>query len=163
MNISRAKNIKRRVPYTADLKKVKIDIGCGNDNTYTKKGWMGLDIYDFGQAFVWDFEEGLPLPDDSVDQIMCKHVLEHVDNPVNILNEFHRVLKKAGVGVVNIVVPDVSHPAAYEFTHPWQYNETTFENLEKEDITAYGAWPWHITSLVVNDRKEIHVKMCPKI
>ena len=39
----------------------------------------------------------LPLPDASVDRVVCKNVLEYVDDPVATLRDFRRVLRPGGL------------------------------------------------------------------
>jgi ubiquinone/menaquinone biosynthesis C-methylase UbiE len=41
-------------------------------------------------------DDHLPLPDASVDRVVCKNVLEYVDDPVATLREFRRVLRPSG-------------------------------------------------------------------
>jgi SAM-dependent methyltransferase len=54
-----------------------------------------------------DCRKRLPLPDSSVDHILCSHFLEHVypNEAAAILEDFHRVLK--GGATMHIVVPDL--------------------------------------------------------
>lgn len=42
-------------------------------------------------------KDALPLPDVSVDRIVCKNVLEYVDDPVSTLRDFRRVLRPGGL------------------------------------------------------------------
>ena len=46
----------------------------------------------------------LPLPDRSVDAIICNHVLEHVPDDARALKEFHRVLKPSGFAVLQVPI-----------------------------------------------------------
>ncbi len=46
----------------------------------------------------------LPFHDHSLDYVIASHVLEHVDNPVAALAEWHRVLRPNGL--IYLVVPD---------------------------------------------------------
>ena len=45
-------------------------------------------------------KDGLPLPDASVDRVICKNVLEYVDEPVETLSEFRRGLRPRGLAHV---------------------------------------------------------------
>lgn len=73
---------------------MKLNIGCG-----TKKfeGWEGIDISDHGQEHVGDILK-LPLEDDSVDEAMAIHVIEHIYryDTMKALKEWLRVLKPGG-------------------------------------------------------------------
>lgn len=65
-------------------------------------------------AFQSDMQE-LPLPDNSVDAIVCLHVLEHVPDDRRAVRELSRVLKPEGVAY--IVVPLLpSRSSTQEFT-----------------------------------------------
>ncbi len=51
--------------------------------------------------------EMLPLKDNSVDLILCRYVLEHVERPNNIFSEFYRVLRVKGEIV--LLTPNLWH------------------------------------------------------
>jgi SAM-dependent methyltransferase len=42
----------------------------------------------------------IPLEDNSVDVVFCNHVLEHVDNDIQCMKEFYRVLKPGGWSIL---------------------------------------------------------------
>ncbi len=46
-------------------------------------------------------KERLPIPDRSVDRVLCKNVLEYVDDPAATIREFHRVLRPGGLAHVS--------------------------------------------------------------
>lgn len=95
--------------------KIIIELGCG---ARKKEGRIGIDAVDLpGVDIVADLEKGLPfLPDNSVDQIHCRHFLEHIQNFENLMAEMIRVLKADGT--VHISVPHFSNPHYYsDFTH----------------------------------------------
>jgi predicted SAM-dependent methyltransferase len=94
---------------------VIIELGCGNKR---KQGRIGIDTVDLPTVdIVTDLEEGLGfLPDDSVDQVHCRSLLEHIDNFENLVGEIVRVLKKDGTA--HIFVPHFSNPYYYsDYTH----------------------------------------------
>lgn len=84
---------------------LKLDLGCGGAK---KKGFIGIDaILGPGVDIKHNIEEGIPFPDNSVDEIYTSHFLEHVQNrkvPF-VLKECARVLKAKGK--VRIEVPDL--------------------------------------------------------
>ncbi|MDA1273225.1 MAG: class I SAM-dependent methyltransferase [Verrucomicrobia bacterium] len=49
----------------------------------------------------------IPLPDQSLDAILCTEVFEHVVNPMAVLTEFHRLLKPGGR--LLLTAPFISH------------------------------------------------------
>ena len=141
-------------------KPVRLDIACGDDMSRRNQGFIGVDILDLGQEVVWDIEQGLPFADNSVDEIFSSHTLEHLDNPLSVLNEFHRILKPEGFA--HIIVPSVDHLGAFLLSHNRFFNETTFKYLERKDVNRdYGMKRWKVVSIVTNERKDIHCRLKP--
>jgi SAM-dependent methyltransferase len=105
-------------------KPVIIDIGCGPKK---KEGHIGIDRVDMPQVdIVTDIESGLPFfPDQSVDEIHCRSVLEHINNFEPLLTEMIRVLKNEGKAY--IFVPHFSNPYYYsDPTHIRPFGLYTF-------------------------------------
>jgi len=65
----------------------------------------------------------IPLPEASLDAILCTEVLEHVTNPMAVLNEFSRLLKPGGKLLLTAPVLSGLHMEPYHyysgFTHHW--------------------------------------------
>lgn len=57
----------------------------------------------------------LPLPDQSVDFIWCRHALEHSPYPVFTLWEWHRVLVAGGQAWIEVPAPDNERAYMHEF------------------------------------------------
>ena len=104
-----------------DTKKVKLDLGCGNNK---QPGFVGVDItkdgtqadveHDLMRHFPWPFE------DSSVDEIFSSHWFEHIPqmNRPKVMDEMYRILKVGGT--VKSVTPYAwSHRAIQDFTHQW--------------------------------------------
>ena len=81
----------------------RLNCGCGSD---LLPDWLNVDKFQIGDATVMDLE-ALPWPfeDDSVDEVLMNHVLEHLRDTVGIL--FYRVCR-AGARV-HIIVPHPRH------------------------------------------------------
>lgn len=94
-----------------------LDVGC-HGGTFTKlilektatKEIYGVDIsylaialikkkIPFGHFKVAD-ASSLPFQSNFFDEVFCLEVLEHVDNPKQVLNEIKRVMKESSFGVV---------------------------------------------------------------
>ena len=57
----------------------------------------------------------IPLPDNSVDAIMCTEVLEHLPNPILAIKEFSRLIKPAGYLILTAPFASLVHFAPYHF------------------------------------------------
>ncbi len=81
------------------MKKIKpkyprLNLGCGSEY---REGWINIDIDpQWKTDILCDFEKGIPLEDNSIEQVFVKHVLEHVDpRKFNfVMSEIVRVCKK---------------------------------------------------------------------
>ncbi|MCX6737835.1 MAG: methyltransferase domain-containing protein [Candidatus Parcubacteria bacterium] len=101
---------------------IKINIGAGGEELL---GFKTIDIDETAKPdIVCDIEKGLPLEDNSVDEIRCSHTLEHINNIIFVLKEFYRVCKNGAK--ITIVVPLMD---ASDMTHVRFFNEHTFRTL----------------------------------
>lgn len=83
----------------------RLNLGSGGDY---KEGWINCDIRkDIKTDVVLDLKKKLPFEDNSVDEILMKHVLEHVPGYGSLLREMHRVCKRGAI--INILVPFFSN------------------------------------------------------
>lgn len=100
---------------------------------HRKLKYMGIDRFTPGHSYPPDTIHGdienLDLEDESMDMIICLHVLEHVDNDRKALSEMTRVLKAGGIVVL---------------AFPFKEGELTYEDPDivdsKERAKAFGQW-----------------------
>ncbi|MGB3007362.1 MAG: class I SAM-dependent methyltransferase [Chitinophagaceae bacterium] len=57
----------------------------------------------------------IPLPDASVDAIMCTEVFEHIPDPIAAVKEFNRLLKPGGYLLITAPFASLTHFAPYHF------------------------------------------------
>ena len=107
------------------MNKIKINLGCGKD---IRKGWINVDKVKLeGIDVVHDLNKfPYPFDDSYADYILLKHVLEHLDDVVAVMNECHRILKPSGK--LEIIVPYYKHKNA--FTDPTHKHFFTDESME---------------------------------
>ncbi len=67
-----------------------LNLGCGK-----QKNGVGIDMLDEGQDIVWDLRNGIPLPNDCVNEFFTSHFLEHIarHEMYPLFNEIIRVAK----------------------------------------------------------------------
>jgi ubiquinone/menaquinone biosynthesis C-methylase UbiE len=110
-----------------------LDAGAGESQFKKFCGHLQYIAQDFGQydgsgdvglqTGAWDNSKldivsdivNIPLPDQSVDAIMCTEVLEHIPNPVAALQEFARLIKPGGYLLITAPFASITHFAPYHF------------------------------------------------
>lgn len=135
---------------------MKLNLGCGNKRL---EGYINIDGNPKAKPnMVLDITKELPFKDNSIDEILASHVLEHLEGEsfFKLMEEAHRVLKEGGV--FKIRVPHWKSENAYcNVFHVRTFNETSFlmfartpegyrNNLDKElpcfrkaKVTAMGG------------------------
>lgn len=106
------------------MEKLKLHLGCGNDR---KLGYLNCDISpEVNPDKVVDLEKKLPFKDNSVDEILIYHTLEHIKNFIPLMHEFYRICKKGTV--IKIKTPFYSSwgqfndPTHIRFFSPFTFN-----------------------------------------
>jgi SAM-dependent methyltransferase len=117
---------------------VKLNMGCGRDY---RRGWINLDLPTNKKADVRHDLNKFPYPfkDSSIDIIYMSHVLEHLQDPIGVLNELYRILSKHGLLVVR--VPHYTGNASWlDITHVRPYSYGTLKVLEdKFNASLFGV------------------------
>jgi predicted SAM-dependent methyltransferase len=138
---------------------VKVNLGCGRN---ILPGWVNLDFAPLpGVDVVANLdgcaEQPLPFADDSVDEFLLSHVLEHLVEPLALLQELHRIAKPETRAVVR--VPYGGSDDAFEDpTHVHQYFLNSFGYFSqpfywRADYGYRGDWIAEKITLLV-DKKE---------
>ena len=83
---------------------LKLNAGCA---VVYENGYTNIDLHCLEADLKADVREPLPYKDNSVDEILASHLLEHFKfrELPKVLQNFHRVLKQNGV--LHIRVPDL--------------------------------------------------------
>ena len=107
-----------------------LDIGCGVNKV---AGAIGMDANPRTDADVIHDLDDLPypFPDDQFDEVVGRHVIEHVRDPLAVMIELHRITKHGGL--VRLVAPHWTNPDwATDLTHRNHLNSYSFRNLTDE-------------------------------
>jgi len=110
--------------------KTILNLGCGTDIMESTAGieYINVDIYLLeGVDIVHDlnlFE--YPFKTESIDIILMNDILEHLDNPIAVLLECWRILKKDGKCILRLVY--WNHRFSYsDPQHKWAFSEIYFD------------------------------------
>ena len=110
------------------MKKV-LNLGCGRTRLPNALGIDKYRIEDFVDLILELDITPYPFKDNSIDEIHCYHVLEHLHDPLKKLEELHRILKPGGV--IYIRVPHFSSMGAFtDLTHIRPFGYYSFNSLE---------------------------------
>lgn len=104
-----------------------LDLGCGKNKT---PGAIGMDFSPNSDADVIHDLNKFPYPFESntFDEVICRQVLEHLDDVFKVLEEIHRVTKPGGI--IRIWVPHFSSSDAFsDPTHKHFFSSRSFNYL----------------------------------
>ena len=88
---------------------IVLNLGCGGRKA---PGQLGVDRYPGSRADIRaDLDRPLPFAESCADRVVLEHVLEHVAEPVRLIEEIYRILKPGGV--LQVEVPYFAHPDAF--------------------------------------------------
>lgn len=80
------------------------------------------------------------LPDASVDFVIANHLVEHLENPIAALAEFHRVLRRDGVLYLALPDPRVSFDRDRELTSVEHLLDEYRNGTERNRLAHYLDW-----------------------
>ncbi len=111
-----------------------LDLGCGNKK---RTGTVGVDTNTRVEADVRHDLNEFPYPFESqtVDRVYIDNCLEHLDDPMRVMEEIHRMLKPGGE--VKVIVPYFRSPSAYhDPTHKTFYTIESFSYYDPDHVIS---------------------------
>jgi len=119
--------------------KQKLNLGCGRK---ILKDYINIDKQvTKGIDLVLNLEyEDLPFPDNSIDEILAEHLLEHIENIYHLMNECWRVLKPNCL--MKITVPRFpTMSAVNDPTHKRFFCEDSWKYYSNDYVNKYYSNP----------------------
>jgi SAM-dependent methyltransferase len=146
LTYSLKKEVDRYIAKTGRLNPEMLNLGCGND---ILEGWINVDRNPSqkGKVKIHDLRL-IPYPfrDSSVDIVLMNHVLEHFDNPIEIIDEIYRILRDGGIFIAR--VPHYSNAASWcDITHKRAFSVMTLRHFCLEYwCSQYNVRRWSSVS-----------------
>jgi SAM-dependent methyltransferase len=128
-----------------------LDIGCG---LHKVAGAIGMDLNPRTAADVIYNLNVIPYPflDNSFDEVVGQHVIEHVENLLGVVAEIHRITRPGGI--VKFLTPHYTNPDwATDPTHRTHLNSFSFRCFTDAD----PSFPFY-TDVKLETRR-IHVSV----
>lgn len=123
-----------------------LDIGCGPHSK--KEGSIGLDKRPAPHVDVVHDLNVYPYPfrDDEFEWVDMSHVIEHVDRPLNLMNEVHRIASNGAT--VRIITPHYTSQLSYrDFEHFHHLGYITFLTLQNTGLYKIKRYKLHFTDV----------------
>jgi len=101
------------------------------------EGYVNCDkVKEVNPDKVVDLEKKLPFKDNSVEEIVLTHVIEHVTNMYQLMEEMYRICK--GKAIIKIATPYFSSESAFSnFTHVRFFTWTSFDLFDKDHVEHF--------------------------
>jgi SAM-dependent methyltransferase len=124
-----------------------LDVGSGNapyrelfaHTRYTTNDWSDSLHADASRADIIASADALPVHDDSFDLVVCTQVLEHVPEPLAVLQELARVLVSGGRLALTVPLLWELHEAPHDY---YRYTEPGVRHLlAKAGFGDCRVWP----------------------
>ncbi len=138
---------------------MRLHLGCGRT---ILEGWVNLDVVAGpGVDIVFDLDacatSRLPFADGSVDEFLASHVLEHLRQPLPLMEELHRVAKPNALAVFRVPYGS-SDDAGEDPTHVRQFFLGSFAYFGqpvywRADYGYRGDWRTERISLLVDGKE----------
>jgi SAM-dependent methyltransferase len=115
--------------YKKQNKPIKLNLACGQQR---QEGFIGIDkVKTEATDIVHDLDDiPWPLDDNSVDEILCSHYIEHTKDLIKFVDEMHRIMKQGAKAT--IIAPYYASMRAFQDpTHVRGICESTFLYFNK--------------------------------
>lgn len=115
-----------------------LDVGCGDARD--PRATFGIDARSYPSVNVVHDLERFPWPieESRFDLIICRDIIEHLNDVVRTMEEFHRISKPGGR--IEICTPHFSHPNS--FHDPTHKHHFTFGSFDY--FTGDRAYPRYL-------------------
>jgi predicted SAM-dependent methyltransferase len=131
---------------------LRLNVGCGGRRL---PGYTGVDVIPRPAADIVSPADAIPLPSNSVEEILAIHVVEHVHQweVPSLLKEWFRLLKPGGRLVMEMpdiikCAKNVAEGYTYAGKHPDQAGMWgIFGDSRLKDPYMIHKWGWHFKSL----------------
>lgn len=133
---------------------MRLNVGCGRNAI---DGYVNVDLAPLpGVDVVADCEAGLPFKDNSFDETVGSHIIEHITNTLNFMQELHRVAKPGATAVFRLPYGH-SDDAWEDPTHKRPYYSNSFGYFSqpfywRADYGYRGDWQLEKVTFIIGKK-----------
>ncbi len=133
--------------------RVIVDVGGGErfqkwlapyKSLFAHADYKTLDYSKASGADVVGDIHAIPLPDASVDAVICASVLEHVKDPMKAMGEIQRILRPGGVLFLHVPSTYPYHARKGVYPDYWRFFDDTvtlmLEGFSKSEVVKRGGY-----------------------
>lgn len=134
----------------------KLNLGCGNK---ILENYINIDVVDYGGNIIHDLNKiPYPFEDNTFDEILASHILEHLNNFNQVINELYRIAKPGGI--IKVFAPFFLNTKYFgDPDHKIPFSIRTFDNyeyIENKKLKFYEKWKLnHRTNYATQAKFEI--------
>jgi len=125
-----------------------LDVGCGSAKW---SGAVGLDVSPETEADVVHNLDKRPYPfeDDTFDHVLMQDVIEHVEAPIAVMEELHRICRPGAR--IQLRTPHFSSVLAYgDPTHRHYFSRMAIESLAEPRFAHYTAARFRVVHITLD-------------
>ncbi len=133
--------------YCRHLEYVSQDFGQ-YDSVERKEGVIGTEKWESRKCDILCDIASIPVDDNSFDYVLCTEVLEHVKNPIDVINEFGRIVKRGGGLILTAPFCSLTHMAPFYYTNGfskyWYMDILSDAGFKVNEITPRGNYFYYL-------------------
>ena len=125
---------------------IKLNLGCGRD---IREGYINVDK--LGDSDVKHDLDVYPYPfkKNSVDFILASHILEHLKEPLDFLEECQRMLKKGRRMEIRVPHVEATGGAFGTMEHKHFFHEAAIDDVTGVNQTRFLTHPFKLIKTIV--------------
>jgi SAM-dependent methyltransferase/uncharacterized protein YbaR (Trm112 family) len=114
-------NLKKKYIENSPKEKIILNIGSGHETGFKQENLINFDIYPHWNTHISGDAHHLTFLCNSIDVIWLCAVLEHIQNPFQVMEEVYRVLKPGGLVLISVPFLQYLHASPHDYFRYTKY------------------------------------------
>jgi len=113
--------LKKKYIENSSKDKIILNIGSGHEERFGEENFVNFDIYPHWNTHLAGDAHYLPILDNSIDIVWLCAVLEHIQNPFQVMDEVYRALKPGGIVLISVPFIQYLHASPHDYFRYTKY------------------------------------------